>query len=184
MRILWNVKQKKKASELGDSRVLKAHYVNAAMPRLSRIKLVQYYNANNRGTLFAKELSSVSEEFTRKWITKSQLCMKQISFPKHRRQKINFEKLSGEQVCKSAIAIRFNLLQVGPSDASLFFDLLPHLFLLFMLWEAISKFYSVCWWYPRDRQVAGELSVVSYCSELASGELEPQDLEFSKCCRH
>ena len=104
--------------------------------------------------------------------------MKQISFPKHRRQKINFEKLSGEQVCKSAIAIHFNLLQVGPSDVSLFFDLLPYLFLLFMLWEAISKFYSVCWWYPRDRQVAGELSVVSYCSELASGELEPQDLEF------
>ena len=31
-----------------------------------------------------------------------------------------------------------------------------------------------------DRQV-GELSVVSYCSELASGEL--QDLEFSKSCR-
>ena len=55
---------------------------------------------------------------------------------------MNFEKLSGEQVCKSAIAIRFNLLQVGPSDASLFFDLLPYLFLLFMLWEAISKFYS------------------------------------------
>ena len=46
--------------------------------------------------------------------------MEQISFPKHRKQKINFEKLSGEQVCKSAIAIRFNLLQVGPSDASLF----------------------------------------------------------------
>ena len=81
--------------------------------------------------------------------------MKQISFPKHRRQKINFEKLSGEQVCKSAIAIHFNLLQVGPSDASLFFDLLPYFFLLFMLWEAISKFYSVCWWYPRDRQVFG-----------------------------
>ena len=59
--------------------------------------------------------------------------MKQISFPKHRRQKINFEKLSGEQVCKSAIAIHFNLLQVGPSDASLFFDLLPYFFLLFML---------------------------------------------------
>ena len=32
----------------------------------------------------------------------------------------------------------------------------------------------------RDRQV-GELSVVSYCSELASGEL--QDLEFSESCR-
>ena len=32
----------------------------------------------------------------------------------------------------------------------------------------------------RDRQV-GKLSVVSYCSELASGEL--QDLEFSKSCR-
>ena len=32
----------------------------------------------------------------------------------------------------------------------------------------------------RDRQV-GELSVVSYCSELASGEL--QDMEFSKSCR-
>ena len=31
-----------------------------------------------------------------------------------------------------------------------------------------------------DRQV-GELSVVSYCSELASGEL--QDMEFSKSCR-
>ena len=117
--------------------------------------------------------------------------MEQISFPKHRKQKINFEKLSGEQVCKSAIAIRFNLLQVGPSDASLFFYLLPYLFLLFMLWAAIFKFYSVCWWYPRDRQVAGELSVVSYCSELASGELQDielskscrPDLEFSKCCR-
>ena len=34
--------------------------------------------------------------------------------------------------------------------------------------------------FKRDRQV-GELSVVSYCSELASGEL--QDLEFSKSCR-
>ena len=31
-----------------------------------------------------------------------------------------------------------------------------------------------------DRQV-GQLSVVSYCSELASGEL--QDIEFSKSCR-
>jgi len=46
-------------------------------------------------------------------------------------------------------------------------------------------------YYHWDRQV-GELSVVSYCSELASGELQDleiskscrQDLEFSKSCRH
>lgn len=50
--------------------------------------------------------------------------MEQISFPKHRKQKINFEKLSGEQVCKSAIAIRFNLLQVGPSVPSFVFPVL------------------------------------------------------------
>ena len=47
-------------------------------------------------------------------------------------------------------------------------------------------------WFARDRQV-GEFNirVVSYCSELVSGELQDmefskscrQDLEFSKCCR-